>query len=701
MSNQVQVHEFCRAFDNVKYSDKYKVWVSGGYSPKKIANYDIEVPSVIQKAVREGYFSINDNFSPENERCSVIARELSTNEGDGKIYSILAIANRQIDDAGRPTIGYKYFWTDAHDSELDGIVQLLIFWYKNEYVSFEMQELDVSHQSRKVNLSSNVSVFPKDRTQKIVMETISHLIDSEVEYNQYFLHMSKAIKYLDTGKYDDIPSEVDFYKTHCVALYISRQLKNDNIFSFCSWAFYITPVHLLYPTSFACINDKDGFFCINNNVQELLIETSTQSSLTILPESSINGKTIPVHIEENIKKTLIDTNKIFASKNHRGTEVLTLENFFQYLIDYKNANWSDCIDDVMIKRNNLSYNAIIYLVGSDTKYKERWLEDFFASLEIPTFLNKHFLNLFRKKQGFGIILDVHTKLMESAYRYQKARRILTEPFFFGIAWLLKNKCLENESKIDQRKLQYLLLESKSIWSEIFSFFADQVVNELGGRYHNEKTVVSEHVKWFCQSIYDDIRPSNNPKQNSEHILFKYQRLDRFFERKISEIIYSKYYQNREKKNRMNNHSNAIMQNEQFSDYIDKGSLNISSRLVFALVLLVILVTFILFSINIYDDKNINYEKGECEFNSIKNLEVFKKCYGQNETTRLVFNDIDKELFPKPELRKDSDGLPFYAAEYLKKGLNEDDYKKRKSKVKECSMKSGDLNQCLNGTSKKP
>jgi hypothetical protein len=730
MSNKVQVHEFCRAFDNVIYSDKYQEWVSGGYSPKKIANYGKEVPSVIQKAVRDGYFSINDNFPPENERSCVIARELSANKQDGKIYSILAIANRQIDDAGRPTIGYKYFWTDAHDPALDGIVQLLIFWYKNEYVAFEMQELDASYQQNQAKSSPiEISVFEKERTHNIVMDTISYLIVDNSQYDQYSLGMRNTLKCLDTGNYDDILSEIDFYKTHCLALNISKKLKNDNIFSFCSWAFFVTPAHLLYPKSFTCINDKDGKFHINYNAKILLKKTSVQPYLlTTLPDRSINGKTIPLHIEENIKKTLIGIHKSCVSKNHKDLEISTLNDFFQYLIDYKNASWSDCIDDVMLRNNISSYNAIVYLVNSDVKYREKWLNDFFASLEAPRFPNNYFPDLSKKKQSYNISSDVHAKIMDAAFSNSKAKEILMESFFYGITWLLENKCLKIENMIDHKKLQYLFLKSKGIWSQIFEEFASQIVNELEAAKFNDKpSVNSEHVKWFCQNIYDDINSSYKTENTSEYITGKYQRLDCFFKsfsgKKISEIINNKYYQAREERESKHNRksekliagrnnegipnslSMAITSTSQTPtkyslEYSDSRSWDeVRPRLTTVVILLVITIIVILLYSNVHDSRSGNYEQNDCKVDSLKNLKIFKKCYEKNETIELVFNDVKKNLFPQDDSRENSHALSSEATEYLKNSSSEDDYKKRILKVKECSKKGEVFNQCLNSINK--
>ncbi|MFY7884788.1 MAG: hypothetical protein ACOVOV_08095, partial [Dolichospermum sp.] len=132
----VPIYQFCRGFDNVRCSEVYQCYVSGGYAFEKIARASHEVPPEIREALINDYFKLNDNYPPDQDDFSLIAREINDK------YSVLAVANRQLDDGGRPTIGYKYFWLDKSKLSryVDGIGTLLHWWSKNE-PKFKMEEL--------------------------------------------------------------------------------------------------------------------------------------------------------------------------------------------------------------------------------------------------------------------------------------------------------------------------------------------------------------------------------------------------------------------------------------------------------------------------------------------------------------------------------------------------------------------------------
>ncbi|MFM6008551.1 MAG: hypothetical protein ACKPA7_32075 [Sphaerospermopsis kisseleviana] len=130
----IPIYQFCRAFENVRWSDVYQRYVSGGYAFEKITRWNREVPEEIRQEVINGYFALNDNYPPEEDDFALIAREINDK------YAVLAVANRQLDDGGRPTIGYKYFWLEKSSPDVDGIGTLIFWWSENE-PKFNMAEL--------------------------------------------------------------------------------------------------------------------------------------------------------------------------------------------------------------------------------------------------------------------------------------------------------------------------------------------------------------------------------------------------------------------------------------------------------------------------------------------------------------------------------------------------------------------------------
>jgi hypothetical protein len=161
----VHIYQFCRAFDNVRYSEVYGCYVSGGYAFEKIARASHEVPPEIREAVINDYFKLNDNYPPETGDFALIAREI-----DDK-YSVLAVANRQLDDGGRPTIGYKYFWLEKSSPDVDGIGTLIYWWLNQNQPKFDMAELDKqlsqSPQIFRVHEQYKKLIFEEDQLQNI------------------------------------------------------------------------------------------------------------------------------------------------------------------------------------------------------------------------------------------------------------------------------------------------------------------------------------------------------------------------------------------------------------------------------------------------------------------------------------------------------------------------------------------------------
>ncbi len=139
MSDTIEVYQFSRNFDNPHPSAQHNHrWVSGGNiidPEKKITLSNREVPQEIRQAVLDNYFAINDSYPPAENDFALIAREI------GDRYAVLAVANGQIDDRDRPTIGYKYFWLETTDPDVDRI-GTLIYWWRDVKYQFDMKELN-------------------------------------------------------------------------------------------------------------------------------------------------------------------------------------------------------------------------------------------------------------------------------------------------------------------------------------------------------------------------------------------------------------------------------------------------------------------------------------------------------------------------------------------------------------------------------
>ncbi len=171
MSDTIEVYQFSRNFDNPHPSAQHNHrWVSGGNiidPEKKITLYNREVPQEIRQAVLDSYFAINDSYPPAENDFALIAREI------GDRYAVLAVANGQIDDRDRPTIGYKYFWLETTDPDIDRIGTLIYWWRDDVKYKFNMEELNSSLNPEKYHAQIQNKTNFTEHWLKTIKETIN------------------------------------------------------------------------------------------------------------------------------------------------------------------------------------------------------------------------------------------------------------------------------------------------------------------------------------------------------------------------------------------------------------------------------------------------------------------------------------------------------------------------------------------------
>lgn len=132
------IHECCRAFDNIRWSEIYNTWVSGGYSFERICNYTTdEYPRYILKYV--GNFTFNDNYPPEDNQPAIIAAII---KNDDQLFSVVSVATRALDDGGRPTIAYRYFFCRGN------MLEAVLAWiekFRTEHGNYPVCNLSPEH----------------------------------------------------------------------------------------------------------------------------------------------------------------------------------------------------------------------------------------------------------------------------------------------------------------------------------------------------------------------------------------------------------------------------------------------------------------------------------------------------------------------------------------------------------------------------
>ena len=462
----IPIYQFCRGFDNVRYSEVYQCYVSGGYAFEKIARSNKDIPESIRQAVINDYFKLNDNYPPEDNDFALIAREINDK------YSLLAVANRQLDDGGRPTIGYKYFWLEKSSPDVDGIGTLIYWWSHHRQPKFDMAELvetslpeifyyDLEYQKTK---------FQESWLQE-TWKTVEKL--SEIP------HTVVVTKELWQQQYPE------YIKLHYLALGLSLRANHTN--SPNAWAWNVQKLaHLDSFISIFYATQEDRPSNIRKRNLPPLAKNPTPDKAqpenpTPLPSKTSNS--IPPAVEKNIKSFL---SSLANTVNRNGLDE-KIQELFGYLRDYADADWTNCIDKTKVSASSPhdSYPQLIYLVAPNNKSSENWLLKMVQSLEIDT------------RRTSPHILEFQRVLLEASFEYEDplVNERLVFSIYGGISYLL-NQLMANDNGNNQ--IEFLLTQSQSVWSKTFSNYAELVKKRIFSE--EEEIIVEESMETFCQEI---------------------------------------------------------------------------------------------------------------------------------------------------------------------------------------------------------
>ncbi|MGK7883212.1 MAG: peptidoglycan-binding domain-containing protein [Crocosphaera sp.] len=218
---KIIINEFSRKFDEPKFSERLKKYVSGGFN-KEIGFRTDDVPPEIEKAISDEKLRINDNYPLEFGKKALIAREISQ-------YSILAVATNGSDDGGRPLICYRYFWLENSDTDnFDGVATLLKWWEKKQKPDCEIKPW--------AKYQEEIEQNGKD----FYLATAIYKEFSEQFENQIKIYQKQTKKDLDANQIVTKPYMFSIYKKgdtilpnywglHALALQLNDKYENADI----------------------------------------------------------------------------------------------------------------------------------------------------------------------------------------------------------------------------------------------------------------------------------------------------------------------------------------------------------------------------------------------------------------------------------------------------------------------------------------
>ncbi|MFN6518033.1 MAG: hypothetical protein RMY29_026590 [Nostoc sp. CreGUA01] len=312
MSDTIEVYQFSRNFDNPHPSAQHNHrWVSGGNiidAEKKITLSNREVPQEIRQAVLDSYFAINDSYPPAENDFALIAREI------GDRYAVLAVANGQIDDRDRPTIGYKYFWLETTDTDVDRIGTLIYWWRDDVKYKFDMEELNSALNPEKYH----AQIQNKTNFTEHWLETIKETVNN--------FKQIPCIGVVTKEDWEGIPS---YIKLHYLAFGLS--IRSDNLNT---WAWNVHK--LSSPETFLYI-----WYSTQADIPANLYKYPLSSKIIFTPKSSKVSKLEPdpQPTNENQKSIPPDTENTdpVETENPETSNTSNLDNL-ESNFQWKNQN---------------------------------------------------------------------------------------------------------------------------------------------------------------------------------------------------------------------------------------------------------------------------------------------------------------------------------------------------------------------------
>lgn len=507
------VNEFSRAFINVRFSEKYQRYVSGGYDGE-VGNSTVPVPEKIKAAVNRGDFRINDNYPPkadkaDGEAVALIAREIEE-------YSVLAVATGAIDERDRVLVAYRYFWLQKSEDEVDGIGTLLCWWDTQKKPRFHFPEEDPNlPEPHKLDRIPQPTHFDQFRQE---VEDIR----SQIKGSPFVLEFSRSFT-------------VNGF--HHLALYLQAE-HNLNV----AWAWNV--LYLDYPERFTliCCADEKAYHRISTEVErykkplQAALNEKESSPTPGLAKFSIEKYNQPNQrfgsAEQHYQTGHLASQSNSNLLSHKIRQCLILiaiddnvnEQKLLELANYLNTpsnedwNWEDVLDRTLYNR---SY--------SSAANRYRVLLAILKPREVTKWLDWRIGN---NKKYDANSLELQNLLFEvSQYNEKKLTcRRLKEILNLGISELLLKECEENNTVNSsnqqyQEEIEWLLVKSNNLWSSSFRKYARKLAEQLliSGEQNSQDT-------FYTRVFRTKIEWEKKPSTTKEGLLFsEYRSLAKLFE----------------------------------------------------------------------------------------------------------------------------------------------------------------------------
>ena len=499
--NLAKVNEFSRGFDNPQYSEQYQRWVSGGFSPEIALPHNQQMlPEKIKMAVNQGDFRINDNYPPANfEEVALLAREIDE-------YSVLAVATKAIDDRSRPLIAYRYFWLEKPTLDIDGVGTLLIWWFIQNQPHFQFDNEPGASQ-----LNYNLQLYNKQASYEY--------------FKQFYSQTSETLMQIERYPYaffiNQIGGRYSRRKLHFIALHLHRQYGVP-----LAWAWNVGWLERPTFTLIYCA-DEQAYQYMSNDIKPKIISkqvpnstvqdqdeflenqqkgnysgqysTSNLASYSGQSTTSLNANSSQ-QFSHQVKRCLLN----IARNNDEKINYSYLSELINLIrkIHFEQWEWNTIIDQTTFYNPpspaTSRYRALLALLGYTPIYS--WLEWLATS----------------KNDNYNrISATLQEQLLNLSYNYNKQNDVYLQiqyKIYRSLSELLLN-CLNKAIIVNSPvypSLQWLLINSGSIWSRQFKEYSKSLLRQLTCRYENTANdqLYGEILKLLLQQTSGQITKSH-------------------------------------------------------------------------------------------------------------------------------------------------------------------------------------------------
>ncbi len=519
LETSLQIHEFSREFLDVTRKDGK--FVSGGFGASEIANKTYAVPDKIKEAVNRGYLRINDNYPPKEQEFALLAKEIDE-------YAILAVATGEHDDKNRPLIAYRYFWLakpqdNDSNNDTDGIGTLILWWHESNQPKFNFQNNFKSN-----NLQYRVYAYKKAEVYNIINHNFGAIPTDNIAEIKLYPHIALS----------NLNETNSYLKLHYLALHLHKEFKTP-----LSWAWNVGILEK--PKSFTIIWAVNQDICSQITIElkkyQKSLKSKNISDKDIKQENNLDNFKAndleeslnqPIKSSQNLeymlKQLILNASADIYNESHFLEIILFLNKYSIH--EYEKDN---VIDIVKLNSTNHShvpvkeavmYRAILILLGFDDLYEwTQWLN----SMSIHEY----------EKDSFKVqklIVDLSFKK-----QYFNASNQLIRLIFHNYSNLLLKFLKLNYDSKEYKFIEWLLLESKSIWHYYFKLYTQNLVKNL---IFQDSSLLYLNNEFYQQIFTDLSKYETYRQQNFKKVFDKYKSLSLLFRKIGNNSLSGLFYQ---------------------------------------------------------------------------------------------------------------------------------------------------------------